>query len=93
MRRHTLDGTLPWPLKTRSTENRVARKLDALADYQYHLAKRDFAQLRNDASEAEEWRRDQMRKHADRCLEHQRNYDEGLEPHGKRAPQPVASIA
>jgi hypothetical protein len=31
-----------------------------------------------------------MRKHADRCLEHQRNYAEAFEPDGKRAPQPEA---
>jgi hypothetical protein len=70
--------------------NRTARKLNALAEFNYLKAKRQFAEWRADDAEAENWRRDMMRKHADRCLAHQSRYDEAFEPFGKRAPQPEA---
>jgi hypothetical protein len=70
--------------------SRVTSKLDAMADYQYHKAKRDIAEWKRADSVAEDWRRDTMRKHADRCGEHQVRYDSMFEPFGKRAPQPEA---
>jgi hypothetical protein len=70
--------------------NRTTRKLDALADFNYLKAKREIAQWRADDSEAENWRRDQMRKHAARCDEHQQNYDREFEAFGKKAPPPLA---
>jgi hypothetical protein len=41
-------------------------------------------------SEFERERRDTMRRHADRCGEHQARYDSAFEPFGKRAPQAAA---
>jgi hypothetical protein len=70
--------------------DRLDRWRDAMGDYQYAKAKRDIAQWRADDSEAEDWRRSKMRKHADRCADHQRCYDEAFEPFGKRAPEPEA---
>jgi hypothetical protein len=69
---------------------RTRRKLDALGDYQYEKAKRDIAEMRRADDAAEDWRRDTMRRHSARCDEHQARYDEAFEPHGKRAPPPLA---
>jgi hypothetical protein len=70
--------------------NRVARKLDALTDVAFERARRDLRQWRADDSEAEDWRRDRMRRDAARCGEHQVRYDTAFEPHGKKAPSPLA---
>jgi hypothetical protein len=51
------------------------------------------AQLRNDALEAEEARREQERKDMARCRQHQQKYDEQFQRLGQRAPLPLADEA
>jgi hypothetical protein len=81
---------MPSAAETLDRLNRATSKLDALSDYQYHKAKRDIAEWKRADSAAEDWRRDTMRRHADRCGQHQVRYDSMFEPFGKRAPQPEA---
>jgi hypothetical protein len=60
--------------------NRSSDRIDALLS-----ARADAAD-----SAAEQERRDTMRRYADRCSQHQRNYDDAFAAFGKRAPQAAA---
>jgi hypothetical protein len=65
--------------RVNETNRRIDRILDARADALN--------------SQAEEERRDLMRKHADRCTEHRLRYDAVFQPFGRRAPEPAADDA
>jgi len=76
---------------------RIHRSMSRLDTVSAAQARRLAAQLRADDAEAEEQeqereesRRDTMRRHADRCDQHQRRYDEAFEGFGKKAPPPAA---
>jgi hypothetical protein len=53
----------------------------------------DEAQARADAVADRAERRDQLRRNADRCANHQSRYDEIFTKFGRRAPQPIADAA
>jgi hypothetical protein len=68
----------------------IDRKLDLAVDAQLERARRDVADMRRaDAIDAEE-RREKARRDAERCLEHQRAYDDSFQKFGRRAPAPAA---
>jgi hypothetical protein len=70
--------------------NRSMNRLDAITGHLAERSARELREWKRADSAAEDWRRDQMRKHADRCNQHQVRYDSMFEPFGKRAPQPEA---
>jgi hypothetical protein len=74
----------------RATASSMATSADRLARSLDRSVAREYAAFRADESEGEAWRRGQMRRHADRCVDHQRRYDEVFEALGRRAPPPEA---
>jgi hypothetical protein len=70
--------------------DRTARKLDIAVDARLEQTKRDLvAMKRADAVEREQ-RRDEVRRHADRCRRHQELYDRAFSAHGMKAQPPRA---
>jgi hypothetical protein len=67
----------------RATNDRLNRALD-------RRVAREYLAFADEAEQAEQERRDRARRHADRCSEHQRRYDEAFGLFGKKAPEPAA---
>jgi hypothetical protein len=68
----------------------IDRKANLIADAQRERARRDVRDMRRADAIDQEERREKARRDAERCLEHQRAYDDSFQKFGRRAPAPAA---
>jgi hypothetical protein len=76
-----------------SAADRINRSMNRLDVVTAHLAERsarELRQWRNDDADLEDLRRERARRDAERCVEHQKRYDDVFGLFGQRAPEPKA---
>jgi hypothetical protein len=66
------------------------RRLGLITDVRFEEARRDAKAMRRADDADREQRRDQVRRHADRCRQHQERYDAAFQQFGMKAQPPRA---